>query len=199
MPVAKASTFTPAPEGTYVARCFACISLGTQHSERFADSFKVMLMFELPEEMIETPDGAKPMVVSKEYTLTLSPKSNLGAHLNSWRGRAFTPDELKGFEVSNVVGAPCQITIMHKKSEAGNIRADIAAITGIPKGLKVPDQWHKSIKYEIEHGKSEVFTALPEWVQKKILGCEEWKPSTVKPQTPEPIDPGPEDDDSIPF
>jgi hypothetical protein len=157
-----------------------------------------MLMFELPEEMIDTPDGAKPMVVSKEYTLTLSPKSNLGAHLNSWRGRAFTPEELKGFEVSNVVGAPCQITIMHKTSEAGNIRADIAAITGIPKGLKVPDQWHPSIKYEIEHKHSEVFSTLPAWVQKKILNCEEWKPSTVKPQAPEPADTNP-DDDNVPF
>lgn len=200
MPVAKGSNFTPAPEGTYIARCFACISLGTQHSERFADTFKVMLMFELPEEMVETPDGARPMVINKEYSLSLSPKSNLGKHLNSWRGRAFTAEELKGFEVSNVVGAPCQLTITHVTSEnTGNKRAEIAAITGLPRGLKVPDQWHPSIKYEIEHGKNEVFSKLPEWIQKKIMACEEWKPSSVKPEAPEPIDPGPEADDNLPF
>ena len=190
----------PAPEGTHISRCFACISLGTQHSERFADTFKIMLMFELPNEMIESDQGAKPAVVSKEYTLSLGKKSNLGQHLNSWRGRAFTPEELKGFEVSNVVGAPCQVTIQHKQSQNGNTWADIAAITGIPKGMKAPDQFHKSIKYEIEMLKNDVFESLPEWIQKKIAACEEWQSSSVKPpQAPEPYSEPEEGESNIPF
>jgi hypothetical protein len=202
MPVAKASTFEPAPEGTHVARCFGCVALGTQHSAQFADSFKVMLMFELPEHMIETEDGAKPAVVSKEYTLSIGPKSNLGKALESWRGRGFTKEEMKGFEISNVVGAPCQITVSHKTSAKGGVWADIIAIVGVPKNYKAPDQWHKSVKYEVEHGKNEVFLALPEWIQKKIGACEEWQPSTAKPTTaPEPPEGQPPevDDDGVPF
>ena len=204
MPIAKAgANFTPAPEGTHLARCFGCISLGTQKSELFAASWKILLMFELPEEMIEIPDkGAAPMVVTKEYTLSLGKKATLTQHLNSWRGRAFTPEELKGFEVSNVVGAACQVTIQHKAAKVtGNVRADIVSITGLPKGVTPPAQWHPSVKYEIEMMKNEVFTALPEWIQKKIALCEEWQPSTVKPiEAPEPPEQGPDaEDELVPF
>lgn len=198
MPIAKATTFQPAPEGTHIARCFACISLGTQHSEMFADAFKVLLMFELPNEMIETEDGAKPAVVSKEYTLSLSKKSNLSKHLNSWRGRAFTPEELKGFEVSNVVGAPCQVAIAHKQTANGGTWADIEAITGLPKGMTCPKQWHPSIKYEIEHGENDVFRSLPEWIQKKIRNCEEWTRKAVK-SIPASEPPAESSEDDIPF
>lgn len=197
MPIAK-KVFVPCPEGTHVARCFACISLGTQHSEKFADSFKIMLMFELPNEMVDTEQGAKPMVISKEYSLSLGAKATLTQHLTSWRGRAFTPEEMKGFEVSNVVGAACQITIQHKTSSTGNVRGDITAITGLPKGMKAPDQWHPSIKYEIEDGKNEVYQSLPEWVRNKIAACEEWQPSMVKKAVaPEPPSEG--DDNEVPF
>lgn len=202
MPVAKSGgEFKPAPEGTHIARCFACISLGTQHSEKFADSFKILLMFELPKEMIETEEGAKPAVVSKEYTLSIGPKSNLGKALQSWRGRAFTADEMKGFEIANVIGAPCQVTVSHKPSAKGGVWADILTITGIPKGYQMPAQWHKSCRYEIEQGKDEAFAALPEWIRKKILACEEFQPSTIKPMTtPEPPEaPAPDEEDSVPF
>lgn len=200
MPVAKGSNYTPAPEGTHIARCFACISLGTQKSQMFASTWKLMLMFELPNEMIETEQGAKPMVVSKEYSLSLGKKASLTQHLNSWRGRAFTPEELKGFEVSNVVGAPCQLSIQHKTSNAGNVRAEIISITGLPKGMTAPPQWHPSVKYEIEMLKNDIYQKLPEWIQKKINECEEWLPSTVTPvPAPEPPEAGAPEEDGVPF
>lgn len=209
MPIAKsAPQFEPAPEGTHLARCYACISLGTQHDEKFADSFKFMLLFELPHELIEFDGQSKPMTVSKEYTLSLGKKSNLRRHLESWRGKAFTEEELKGFEVSNVVGAPCQLTIVHGTSGTGNKYAKIEGVTGLAKGMECPPQVHPSIKYEIEHGQNEVFKSLPEWIRNKVLMCEEWKQPTVDtPQTralaqaagavmePEP----PYDDSSVPF
>lgn len=198
MPIAKGTTFTPAPEGTHVARCIGCISLGTQDGGVYLPAFKVMLMFELPNEMIETDKGAKPMTVHKEYSLSLGKKSTLGQHLNSWRGRAFTKEELEGFEVSNVVGVPCQVTIQHKTSASGNVRADITAITGLPKGMTAPQQFHASVKYEIDQGQDETFRALPEWIQKKIKACEEWQ---VKPQKQETeVDqPGEEIEGDVPF
>lgn len=199
MPVAKeAKTYDPAPAGTHIARCYGCVSLGTQHSEQFADTFKVLLLFELPHERLQSQEyGEKPMTISKEYSLSLGKKSNLRKHLDSWRGRSFSEEELKGFEVSNVVGAACQITVVHSTSGNGNTYAKIESITGLAKGMSCPPQEHASIKYELEHGKNDVFKNLPEWIQKKIESCEEWKPQEAASAPAETVQ-QPEEDD-VPF
>lgn len=204
MPIAKETkTYDPAPAGTHVARCYGCISLGTQHSEQFADSFKVMLLFELPFERIQTESsGDMPMTLSKEYSLSLGKKANLRKHLDSWRGKAFTEEELKGFEVSKVVGAPCQLTIVHQTTGKGNTYAKIESITGLAKGMECPKQEHGSMKYEIEQGKDSAFDVLPEWIRKKIEACEEWKPAGSAPTTaaePQQQDQPTSEDESVPF
>ena len=201
MPIAKETkTYDPCPAGTHVARCFGCVSLGTQHSPLFADAFKVMLMFELPFETIATEEGDKPMTISKEYTLSLGKKAFLRKDLDAWRGKPFTPEELEGFEVSNVVGAPCQLTIIHTISKTkGNTYAKIEGITGLAKGMTCPAQVHTSVKYEIDDGENAVFKALPEWIQKKIIASEEVTPTGAKPESHQepPADEIPED--SVPF
>lgn len=203
MPIAKeSSSFEPAPAGTHIARCYGCVSLGTQHSDLYADAYKVMLMFELPFERIATQDhGEMPMTVSKEYTLSLNKKANLRKHLDAWRGRAFTEEELKGFEVSKVVGAPCQLTIVHQQNTQGNTYAKIESITGLAKGMTCPEQAHKSIKFEIEEGRTDTFKGLAEWIRKKIEACEEWKPADQQPTAnqPEQPDQPAEPEDDVPF
>ena len=211
MPVAKStSNFEPAPQGTHIARCYGCISLGTQHSDMYADKFKVMLMFELPNEMIEFDDNGtkvqRPMTIQKEYGLSLGKKSTLRKHLESWRGRAFTDEELKGFEVSNVVGAPCQITIVHVPRSTGDgVSARIESVTGLSKGTSCPPQVHKAVKFEIEEGRMGTYKELPEWIRTKIEACEEWQSKNDKaPGSTAPIAANfePVDDDgdpSVPF
>src|SRR5688572_25099842 len=115
MPIAKStgSTFTPAPEGVHISRCIGCVSLGTQQpsSPQFMASFKIVLIFELPNERV-VQDGAKAQTVSKEFTCSLSEKANLRKMLESWRGRPFTKEELEGFDVMNVVDVPCMISVI---------------------------------------------------------------------------------------
>jgi hypothetical protein len=205
MPVAKESggDFTPVPAGSHTARCFAVVSLGTQQSPMFAASFKVMLMFEVPAERVTVDGEDRPMVIQREYTLSLSEKANLRHDLESWRGRQFTKQELEGFEVQKVLGQPCMLSVIHKESAKKKVYAAISAIAGIPKGVVCPPQFHKSIHFEIEDGKHEAYVALPEWIRKKIDGCEEWiHPAAGEaPQAdPEPdIDHEPDGDPECPF
>lgn len=177
MPIAKSSgaDFTPLPAGSHVARCFGVISLGTQQSPMFPASFKVMLMFEVPGESVTIDGKPAPMTIQKEYTLSLSEKANLRKDLQSWRGREFTAKELEGFAVENVCGVACMLSVIHKQNAQKKVYANITAISALPKGVQCPPQWHKSIKYEIEHGENDVFKALPEWIRKKIAACEEWQ------------------------
>lgn len=180
MPVAKqTSNYKPAPAGTHIARCYGCISLGTQTSAHFAPSFKILYQFELSNEMVERDGKKKPMVINKEYTLSLSPKSNLRKVIESWRGK-LTDQELKGFDVSVMVGQPCMISIIHEpRKDGGGMRDVITAITALPKGYLAPPQINPSVKYEIEQGKDATFAALPQWLQAKVLSCAEWNQEPV--------------------
>ena len=68
------------PSGTHIARCYSMIHIGTVEWEYNGEqkfSNKVRLTFELPNEMREFSGEQKPMVISKEYTLTMHEKSNL--------------------------------------------------------------------------------------------------------------------------
>lgn len=198
MPIAKeGSNFTPLPPGTHQARCFGVVDIGTQHSEMFADAWKVMIMWETPHERITMDkEGERPMTISKEYTLSLSKKSNLRKHLETWRGKPFAKEELEGFEVANVIGAPCLLSVIHKQSGSGNTYAAIEAVSAVPKGMEIMAQFHKTVRFDVTDGENDTFKALPEWIQKKIRACEEWGPD--KPVA-EPGPDGSEDDSEVPF
>lgn len=179
MPIAKekgGADFQPVPAGSHIARCFAVISLGTQPSDnpQFMDSFKCQVNFEIPGETIEINGEKKPMVIQKEYTVSLSQKATLRKELESWRGKPFTAEELKGFDVAKLVGVPCMLSIIHQTNGKGKTYAKIAGISGLPKGVTCPPQYHKSVVYEVEDNRNDVFNALPQWVKSKIEKCREW-------------------------
>jgi len=206
LPIAKekGGDFVPAPAGTHVARCVDVISLGTQTSELYPASFKVMIGWELPDEMLIRSDTKEemPMKVSKEFTLSLSKKANLRKILESWRGRAFTAAELEGFEVSGVLDVPCLLSIIHKTSSQGKTYAAIESVSRLAKGMVCPPRVHGLIRYEVEQGKNAVFQQLPEWIQKKILACEEWVHPAIDREEPEPQPDVPTDEElesSVPF
>jgi hypothetical protein len=105
--VAKAgggSTFTPIPPGMYLGRCYRIVDMGTQKSEYLGQVKhlpKVMLQFEVHGEddtgkPLITAKG-EPMTISKNFTLSLAEKATLRKDLQTWRGKEFTADELRGF------------------------------------------------------------------------------------------------------
>jgi hypothetical protein len=70
------------------------------------------------------------------YTLSLSDKANLRKHLEAWRGRKFTPLELRGFDLENLIGVNCQIQVIHNISDDGRTFANVQAI--VPANAKAP-------------------------------------------------------------
>jgi hypothetical protein len=206
MPTAKESgkTFTPVPAGTHIGRAIQCISLGTQTDPRgqFLPSFKVMLAWEIPDEIVIRSDTKeeKPMVISKEYTLSLGKKSNLRRDLEGWRGREFTKDELAGFAVEKVLDAPCMLNVIHKTSASGNTYAVITGISPLPKGVTCKPRVHDLLQYEIESGTScPEWMKIPEFIRKKIEACEEWTKPNVGEPAPVSTQAQPEGDPDVPF
>jgi hypothetical protein len=74
-------------------------------------------------------------MVTNRYTLSLNEKATLRKHLEAWRGKLFTPAELEGFDLENLLGANCQLQVIHNLSDQGRTFANIQAIVPLGKGM----------------------------------------------------------------
>lgn len=134
----KGPQFTPCPAGTHVAICCDVVDLGivktTYKDKGEKKQHKIFIVWQTPE---IDEEAKKPFLVKKRYTLSLHDRSTLRKDLESWRGRAFTDDELQGWDVETVIGAPCMLSVVHGASN-GSVYANVAAIMKSPKGVEVP-------------------------------------------------------------
>ena len=194
------------PEDNHAARCVMIAEIGTQETP-FGAKRQVIIGWELPGERrtFDAEEGEKPAMLSKFYTLSLNQKANLRLDLESWRGRAFTEEELGGFDIESLAGVPCLLNVVHKADSQGSTRAKISTISRLPKGMSCPDQENATRLYEIGDGAGGCFDVLPEWIQNQIKNSIEWNagsPNSAQIDTskPAPVLAGDiSEDDDIPF
>jgi hypothetical protein len=125
------SSFTPAPEGLHHAVCVDVVDLGIVPSS-FGDKHKVRIVWQIEEENIET---RRRFEARKQFNLSLHEKATLRKDLESWRGRKFTDDELKGFDLEKLIAANCQIQVVHDIGEDASIWANVQAVVPAPKNV----------------------------------------------------------------
>lgn len=157
------------PEDQHIARCILIADIGTQDGD-FGPKRQVILGWELPEvrRTFDETKGEEPAMISKFYTLSLNEKANLRHDLESWRGKSFSADELAGFDIENLAGVPCLLQVNHKAGKDGTVRAKVASIAKIPKGMTVPDLELPIKIYSVAAHDEAVYASLPEWIQKRI-------------------------------
>jgi len=122
----------PAPQGLHVAVCCDVWDIVTEErSQQWGGGLRdvVRLVWEIDE---IGPDG-KPFTISQKYTASLHEKARLRHDLESWRGRAFTEEELHGFDLEKVLGVNCQINVVHATKDKKTY-ANIASIVPLAKG-----------------------------------------------------------------
>lgn len=167
--------FTPVPAGTHFAVCCMVADLGKQRivSQMFGESIKhqVYIRWQIPAERVEwEKDGEKhegPAVIGKTYTLSLGDKANLRKDLQAWRGKQFTPDELRGFDITKLLGVPATLTVTHTEKD-GRTYTNVASLGGIPKGMNKPEIEGEPILYDDDN--QGAFEKLPKWLQEKVQG-----------------------------
>lgn len=174
-----ASRIPPIEPGTYPAVCYGLIDLGEQFSETYQKwSRKVLIMWELPGEIIDTGSGdVGNRVISQKYTASLSDRAALRRDLIAWRGRDFTPEELKGFDLHTIVGAPCLLNIVHRDYQ-GNTYANIGGVMKLPKGMAVEKPTMAHVVFDLDTDDLAVVETLPEWVQKQVKESRQYKERT---------------------
>lgn len=187
--------------GVHLAKLYCIADVGTHYDERFEKhKHEVVFIWELPDERIELErDGQQvnlPRAISKTYTLNIGEKANLRRDLVLWRGRDFTPEELKRFSLSTVLGKSCQLQVVHKV-KGDKTYANIGGIMSAPKGCKHEAPENPLVMWEVGDDPA----LVPKWVVEKAMQSDEWKarenPPTIEPPTATTDDE--ETDDCVPF
>jgi len=184
------------------------IDLGTQKTtfkgEEKAQK-KIMLVWELHGEDSEggplvTPDG-RPLVVSRRFTPSLSVKASLRAFLVSWRGKAFSEDELGAFKMQNILNKWCMVNLTHTEPNADKkVFCNVSSISPVPVAINkagLPEGVNPVVWFDIDEPDMKTFEEFPDYL-KNIISCSpEWQMRQMGKQPG--LENKADEDDDIPF
>lgn len=202
--------FKKVPPGVHIGRCFKLIDLGTQEETYEGETKllpKICIYWELHGEDDEgaplVDDKGAPLTIWQEYTMSLGKKAKLRAVLESWRGKAFTDDELKGFDVSKLIGAYCMVNVTHKTSQqTGKTYAQVSSLTPLPAALRnaKPAPAYANILFSVDHFDQVIFDTFHDKLKERIMNSVELsgKSRSVSQGHADADVPVPEEDD-VPF
>lgn len=207
--------FKRVPVGVFIGRCYSFIDIGTQRVEFQGDvkqQHKIIIRWELFGEdengeplTIEVNGKSMPMTISKRYTLSLSDKARLRHDLVSWRGRDFSDEEAKAFDVSRLIGAYCMVNVTHNETN-GKTYSNISSLTPLPGALRSvkPEPVHANRMFDLDAPDWEFFESLHENLQDTIKKSVEWgqkygQPKASAKEYAEASNGGGFPDDDIPF
>ncbi|MFH0981911.1 MAG: hypothetical protein V2A79_10260 [Planctomycetota bacterium] len=187
--------------GLHEAVCYSVVDIGT-HSSRYQGKIirnrQIVLTWEIPGQRIQVEDRNTgvtkdlPRAISRTYTASLDPKATLRAHLVSWRSRGFTPEEEKAFEMKNVLGASCFLSIIHKPKQDGTEKAEVNMVLNL-KGKRLKPQ-NPLVYYGIEENDEDIPASLPDWIVEQIKSSEEWQAMFTGTGEPPADETSPNDD-----
>jgi len=208
--------FERCPPGNHLSRCYRIIDLGTQKSE-YLGQVKYLHKISMFWEVHAMDDNGSPILMNdgrpygifKNYTLSWSEKANLRLDLQSWRGKPFSQDELRRFDLKNILNAWCMLNVIEKPGKENRVFSNIAGISPVPSVVKqagLPAPVNKNEVFKIDEADMEMFNSFSENLKTKISASPEWqklhgKTPAPAPQQNAPAKPafGEDDDDDIPF
>ncbi len=194
--------FKIAPAGNHLARLYSCIDLGHQSVDWKGETkimHKMVFTWELhgeseSGEKLLTDDG-KPLIVSKRYTVSLGDQSTLRKDLESWSGKKMTAEDRKNFDVRNLLGKFCMLSVVH--SEDGKY-ANVSGISAVPTALRssLPEPINAVTHFWLQEFDQTKYDALPKYYKEKITESSEWRGKQKREQE---YAANPMPDDEIPF
>lgn len=195
------SDFKKVPPGAYIGRCFSLIDLGTQlTSGQYGEKMqhKIRIGWELFGEdeagqplTIMLNGKEMPLTISKSYTMSLHEKASLRKDLAAWRGKDFTDEEARGFDVSKLVGAYCMVNAVNSETN-GKTYTNVAGLTPLPGALRnvKPAGVHDPVLFDLDAPDMKVFATFHEKLQDAIKRSPEWAKHGRQDMQPSPHDAG---------
>ena len=119
------------PEGFLQGVCVDVVDLGLKPTQ-YGDKHKCRIVWETTALM---PDG-RPFVIMESFNVSLNTKSKLRKDLESWRGAKFNEQDLAGFDMEKLIGANCQLQIIHATDSEGKQWANVQSVVPLSAGMK---------------------------------------------------------------
>lgn len=178
--------FKRVPAGVHIGRCYSLIDLGTQTTNgQYGEKqqHKIRVGWELFGEdengqplTVEVDGVEMPMTISKNYTVSLHEKAGLRKDLAAWRGRDFTEEEAKAFDVSKLIGAYCMVNVTTSENN-GKTYSNVVGLTPLPAALKnaKPNAVHPNIIFNLDEPDMALFATFHEKLQDAIKDSPEFK------------------------
>ena len=189
------------PQGLYLSVCCAVFDVGTQDlvfEGHHKDVHQVIIVWELPEcRMTIEAEGKKieiPRVISRTFTLTWDNRGHLRKLLESWRGQAFTKEQIEAnFDLGNLVGVAGQLQVLHNEKD-GNTYANVDVVLPMPKGIARPEGERKTRFFSLEEDIDiDTLRDVPNWIVEKIKASKEYRERYEGPVAPGEVAPSPEE------
>jgi len=187
-PVSQKKDYPVVSSGTHVATVYKFMNLGTRFQEyqgvlkEYPDTL-ITLTFETDEEhefTYKNEDGTedkvmKPLVISKEFTLSMGVKSNLRPFVEGIIGTKLTDEEAGAFDLEDLLGRACLITVVHKTSAKGSVYANITGASPLMKNMQAPVLVNQTVIFDVNTATKEEIDALPKFLQDKVIISDEYK------------------------
>jgi hypothetical protein len=171
--------------GSYLARCFSVIDLGTQTTNVLADGkptikqqHKVLISFELFGEDSNGPltiDG-KPMVINKKYTFSMNEAARLRLDIESWKGKKLVKGVDFPFDMKFMLDKWAMVNVV-RNTWNGETYANINGLTQVPSMIVksgFPQTHNEIVLFDLKKYTKESFEKLWPWVQDIIKKSAEW-------------------------
>jgi len=173
--------YVQCPKGTWAARIYQVIDLGTQKVEwegATKHCRKVRLTFEVFSKPLFVGDDGieKPFALGQEFTLSFDERANLRAALEGLKGEPLTDEEMDTMEIWDVLGWTGALTIIHKESK-GKTYANINSYAPFMEGVRCPSSVNEPLNFSLVPSmfSAAAFSRAPKWSQDKIITSPEWK------------------------
>lgn len=169
------------PEGVHQAVIAHIIDWGTQEETWEGETKSRRLLrigYAFPEqtETFEDKEGkqiTRPLMISKWYTLSLSPKANLHKDISAILGRSLKEEE----DITQLLGHALTVSVVHFTNKQNNVVDKIGSFMPLMKGVepKLLSAEHLKV-YDLDNPVKAVFDSLGEKEQEKIKSSPEFTP-----------------------
>lgn len=126
--------YIPCPTGLHHAVCVDVVDMGIVDGGQYGPKHKVRIVWQTG----SRDASGQRYLVTKRYTASLHKKAALRQDLVSWRGLDFEPEQLKGFDLEKLLGANCQLNVVHNTTTIDGDQvtfANVATIVPPPQGV----------------------------------------------------------------
>ena len=166
------------PVGNYMCRVAQIVDLGIRPREKWdtvtngyvIDNEKapcqvMMVTYEFTTEFVKDAKGVEDQEKPRWLSETLNLFSlDIDLATSTKRYKAIDPLISKDGDWTQLVGAPCMVTIVQKKNGKSKIGSVAPAIKGVP----MPELKNEPKVFLMDDPDMEIFGSLPEWLQEKI-------------------------------